>query len=316
MSHSHVESARRILAALGFPGAQVNDRSALVLLAILDMAPERRWSTATARLIGITPIMDWIARHYDKAYAPNTRETIRRQTMHQFVQAGLALYNPDQPDRAVNSPHAAYQVSPEALVLLQGFGSRHWPARLAAYQRRRMGLSQRYARDREQQKIPVEIAPNLTIRLSPGAHSLLIKAVIEEFAPRFVPGARLLYPGDTGSKLGYFDGDALARLGVRIDRHGKMPDAVFHHPERNWLILVEAATSHGPVDGKRHQELMALFAASTPGRVYVTAFPSRSVMARYVGKIAWETEVWLADAPSHLIHFNGDRFLGPYPAGP
>lgn len=315
MSESHLEQARRILAALGFPGAQVNDRSALVLLALLDMVPGRRWRDATAPLIGITPIMDWIARHYDKTYAPNTRETIRRQTMHQFVQTGLARYNPDHPDRAVNSPHAVYQVSPEALELLRSFGSRYWPARLVAYQRERLSLSRRYAHDREQQKIPVEIAPDLTIRPSPGMHSRLIKAVIEEFAPRFVPGARLLYAGDTGSKLGYFDADALAHLGVRIDRHGKMPDAVFHHPERNWLILVEAATSHGPMDGKRHQELMELFAAATPGRVYVTAFPSRSVLARYVGQISWETEVWLADAPSHLIHFNGDRFLGPYPAG-
>jgi hypothetical protein len=38
-------------------------------------------------------------------------------------------------------------------------------------------------------------------------------------------------------------------------------------------------------------------------------------MSRYLGEIAWETEVWVADAPSHLIHFNGERFLGPYDGG-
>lgn len=70
--------------------------------------------------------------------------------------------------------------------------------------------------------------------------------------------------------------------------------------------------NHGPVDGKRHEELMKLFATATAGLVYVTAFPSRGIMARYVSEIAWETEVWVADAPSHLIHFNGIRFLGPY----
>jgi hypothetical protein len=94
-----------------------------------------------------------------------------------------------------------------------------------------------------------------------------------------------------------------------------MPDVVLHYPDRNWLVLVESVTSHGPVDGKRHSELSRLFGGSTAGLVYVTAFPGRSVMGRYLGEVAWETEVWVADAPSHLIHFNGERFLGPYPAG-
>ena len=114
--------------------------------------------------------------------------------------------------------------------------------------------------------------------------------------------------------MGYFDRDLLRKLGVELDRHGKMPDVVLYYREKNWLLLVEAVTSHGPVDGKRHEELMQLFGGSESDLVYVTAFPSRSVMARYLSEIAWETEVWVADAPSHLIHFNGVRFLGPYPA--
>ena len=91
-----------------------------------------------------------------------------------------------------------------------------------------------------------------------------------------------------------------------------MADVVIYYPGKNWLILVEAVTSHGPVDGKRHDELKNLFANSSAGLVFVTAFPNRSLMARYLSEIAWETEVWTADAPSHLIHFNGVRFLGPY----
>ncbi|MGA9343090.1 MAG: BsuBI/PstI family type II restriction endonuclease, partial [Rhodanobacteraceae bacterium] len=91
-----------------------------------------------------------------------------------------------------------------------------------------------------------------------------------------------------------------------------MPDVAIYYSKRNWLLLVEAVTSHGAVDGKRHAELMKLFEGSSAGLVYVTAFPNRSVMARYLSEIAWETEVWVADAPSHLIHFNGARFLGPY----
>ncbi|MBI4740649.1 MAG: hypothetical protein HY777_03630 [Betaproteobacteria bacterium] len=90
------------------------------------------------------------------------------------------------------------------------------------------------------------------------------------------------------------------------------PDVVLHFTAKNWLLLVESVTSHGPVDGKRHAELAKLFAGSTAWLVYVTAFPNRAIMGRYLGEIAWETEVWVADAPSRLIHFNGVRFLGPY----
>ena len=161
--------------------------------------------------------------------------------------------------------------------------------------------------------IPVVIAPGKTIALSPGEHSELIRAIIEDFAPRFAPGSVLVYAGDTGDKWGFFDKVLLADLGVEVNAHGKMPDVVLHYTEKKWLLLVESVTSHGPVDGKRHAELAELFAGSKSGLVYVTAFPNRVIMGRYIGEIAWETEVWVADAPSHLIHFNGERFLGPYP---
>jgi hypothetical protein len=314
MSHEYIEFATDILRQLGFPRAQLNERSALVLLAILDMTPERKWNDAAKPLMGITPIMDWLSTHYDKKYAPNTRETVRRQTMHQFMQAGLVLYNPDDPSRPVNSPRAVYQVSPEALTLVRTYGSQMWGAQLAAYMSEQKGLAARYAQERDLQRVPVTIAEGKTIQISPGEHSLLIKAIIEEFAPRFVQGGTLIYAGDTGEKMGYFDRDLLHKLGVDVDSHGKMPDVVLYYPEKHWMLLVESVTSHGPVDGKRHEELMQLFAGSEPGLVYVTAFPSRSVMARYLSEIAWETEVWVADAPTHLIHFNGVRFLGPYPA--
>jgi hypothetical protein len=312
MTHPHIDEALQILADIGLPRAQRNERSALTLLALIDMRPRRAWKAATAPLIGITPIMDWIRQHYAKAYAPNTRETIRRQTMHQFVQANLALYNPDDPLRPVNSPRAVYQVSPDALALLRLYGTAAWEKALPRYLAHWQTLADRYARERAMNRIAVVIAGDKTIHLSPGEHSALIRAIIEEFAPRFSPGSVLIYAGDTGDKMGYFDPDRLRALGVIVDSHGKMPDVVLHYTKRNWLLLVESVTSHGPVDAKRHEELMQLFAGSTAGLVYVTAFPTRLMMARYLPAIAWETEVWVADAPTHLIHFNGVRFLGPY----
>ena len=314
MSHQNIDDALHILAKIGLPRAQLNGRSALTLLALIDLRPDRTWKTASAPLMGITPIMVWIRVHYGKTYAPNTRETIRRQTMHQFVQANLAIYNPDDPLRPVNSPHAVYQISPSALKLLRRYGSPRWDRALPRYLNQWSALADRYAKERAMNRIRVVIAAGTSIHLSPGKHSALIRGIIEEFAPRFAPGCVLIYAGDTGDKMGYFDIDRLRALGVTIDSHGKIPDVVLYYVERDWLLLVEAVTSHGPVNAKRHQELIQLFAGSIPGLVYVTAFPNRSTMARYLPEIAWETEVWVADAPSHLIHFNGVRFLGPYKA--
>ncbi len=310
--HKKIEEAMLILAELGFPRAQQNERSALCMLALLDLTPKKMWKRAASPLLGITPMMEFSREHYGKEYKPNTRETFRRQTMHQFVDAGLALYNPDDPARPVNSPKAVYQIEPEALALFKTHGTTAWGAKLKTYLSSRQTLAARYAKVREQACIPVRVAPGQEIQISPGEHSELIKAIIEDFGPRFVPGGILIYAGDTGDKWGYFDKALLAKLGVTVDSHGKMPDVVIYFPERNWLLLIESVTSHGPVDGKRHEELARLFAGSSAGLVYVTAFPSRSLMTRYLPDIAWETEVWVADAPSHLIHFNGTRFLGPY----
>ncbi|GFE98133.1 BsuBI/PstI family type II restriction endonuclease [Gluconobacter sp. Gdi] len=310
--NDYIIAARQIIISLGLPRAQQNERSALSLLALLNLTPGKSWAQAENPLVGITPIMDWARAHYGKDYAPNTRETFRRQTMHQFCDAGVALYNPDKPDRPVNSPKAVYQVEPATLKLLRSFGKVTWHDNLTAYLAERETLVAKYAKEREQNRIPVEIAPGKEITLSPGEHSELIRAIIEDFAPRFAPASVLVYAGDTGDKWGYFDAVLLAELGVDVDSHGKMPDVVLHFTEKNWLLLVESVTSHGPVDGKRHAELATLFAGSKAGLVYVTAFPNRAIMGRYLGEIAWETEVWVADAPSHLIHFNGVRFLGPY----
>jgi len=307
-----IKETRSILVKLGMPRQQLNDRSALCLLALVNLAPEKNWSQAESPLIGITPIMDWARKHYGKKYAPNTRETIRRQTMHQFVQAGIALYNPDLPDRAVNSPHAVYQIEPNCLALLRAYGAKRFDSHLKDFLKSRPTLTRRYAKDREMRMVPVKIAPGKQINLTPGEHSELIRDIVEQFAQRFVPGGDLVYVGDTGEKWGYFNESLLTSLGVAVDNHGKMPDVVIYYPDKDWLILAESVTSHGPVDSKRHEELAYLFRNSRPGLVYVSAFPDRRVMNKYLEAISWETEVWVADHPSHLIHFNGSRFLGPY----
>lgn len=283
-----------------------------MLLALLDLTPEKPWNDAAAPLCGITPMMEHMAAHYGKRYAPNTRETVRRQTVHQFVQGALILKNPDQPDRAVNSGKTTYQVHGFALDLLRVYGKQDWALALLRYQLRVEGLKERWEKARQRQRIPLVLPDGAELTLSPGGQNVLIAALVKDFCPMFTPGARVLYIGDADEKFAVFDRDYLEALGVVIEEHGKMPDLVVHHADRDWLVLIEAVTSHGPVDAKRHEELRHLFASSTAGLVFVTSFLDRRTLAKYVGDISWETEVWVAESPTHLIHFNGDRFLGPH----
>lgn len=158
---------------------------------------------------------------------------------------------------------------------------------------------------------PVRIPKGRELLLSPGKHNEVQKAVVEEFAPRFAPGAHLLYLGDTEKKNLLLDQDALARLGIAITAHDKLPDVILHDEKRKWLFFVEAVTSHGPVTPKRLIELQEMAEGAEAGLVFVTAFPDFAEFRKHIDAIAWETEVWMADRPDHMIHYNGDRFLGP-----
>jgi hypothetical protein len=305
--------ARDALHALDFDGPRSNERSALVLLALLDLTPTRPWAKADgSQRLRIVEIMQWLHDHYGKDYAPNSRETIRRQTLHQFVDAGLVLRNPDDLERPVNSDQTCYQVAPEGLALLRRFGTTRFERTISAYLTQAPSLRARYAMERQMRQIPVTLMDGQSITLTPGGQNTLIAQIIEEFCSRWTPSGKVLYVGDTGREDPVFDTLGLADLGVRLDKHGKLPDLAVHVPERNWLVLLEAASSHGPVDAKRHAELSKLFAHSTAGLIFVSCFPSRAEMRKYLADIAWETEAWCADNPDHLIHFNGERFLGPY----
>ena len=307
-----LKDALRVLSDLGMPRAQCNERTALCLLALVNITPTKRWSEAEAPLIGITPIMEWARENYDTDYAPNTRETFRRQSMHQFIEAGVCLYNPDKPERPVNSPKAVYQVEPHLFSVLKLVGTSGYKAALAEFQSKRQTLVEQYAMVRDMQLVPVKVKAGYSIALSPGNHSELIRDVVENFAPRYAPGGDLVYVGDTGDKHGLFDKELLSELGVVLDNHGKLPDVVIYMRDKNWLLLIESVTSHGPVESKRQIELARLFKGCAAGLVYVSAFPDRKTFLRYLDAIAWESEVWIADAPTHMIHFNGSRFLGPY----
>ncbi len=311
-ARKRIEEALAVLKEIGLPREQQNERSALTLLALLDIKPNTPWSKARAPLIGIAPMMNFFEEYYGKKYAPNTRESVRRQTVHQFLDAGIVVINPDDPSRATNSGKTVYQIEGGLLELLKTWGKPVWEKGIRTYLSSVETLKKRYAQEREMKRIPVEVAPGKAISLSPGGQNILVEKIIGEFCARFTPGGKVIYVGDTDQKFAYFDEGLLKSLGVQIESHGKMTDVVVYHNIKNWLVLIEAVTSHGPVNPKRRNELKKLFECSMAGLVFVTAFLDRHSMLRYLDEISWETEVWVAESPSHLIHFNGERFLGPY----
>ena len=307
-----VSQALEILVAVGVPKEQQNERSALTLLALADLRTRSAWNSATAPLRRITEMMDWMREHYRVSYAPNTRETIRRQTVHQFVQHGLLLENPDRPNRPINSPQWCYQLSTETLRLLRSFGTPRFSEELQRFLANPASQVLR-PRHRDLPKVDARLPDTRKVELSTGGQNSLIQAIVEEFVPRFVRRPEVLLLGDAANKDLVTDDLALAELGIAMPERGKAPDVLIHDRERDWLVVVEAVTSHGPIDQKRKNELTALFAGARPGLVFVSAFPDRKVFTRFQANIAWETEVWIAESPDHLIHFNGERFLGPYP---
>jgi hypothetical protein len=308
---SKIEDAQEILKALGLPAAQQNEMSALTLLALCGIKESGNWADADCQSLGVTKgIMNFVADAYKKNYAPNTRETFRRQVLHQFVQGRIADYNPDEPDLPVNSPKAHYAVSEVALSVIRRYGTNEWEAAVADFKGKVVTLTEAYEKERSMTLIPVTVKGE-EFKLSAGKHNEVQVTVIEQFAPRFASGAKVLYLGDTANKDLYVDKEGLAKIGIPITEHSKLPDIVIYDEPKEWLFLIEVVTSHGPVSPKRILELEDFLKDSEVGKIYVTAFPDKSEFRKHVTDIAWETEVWIADNPDHMIHFNGDKFIGP-----
>lgn len=308
-----IEQAQQILEAMGLPEAQRNEMSALTLLALCGLKKSTPWSEATAEKCGVSnEIMAFVNENYKKKtpYAPNTRKTFRRNVLHQFVQTAVARYNPDEPDLPVNSPKAHYRLSLEALEVVKAYGTSEWKEKVEEFIAQAGKLKEKYEKEREMLRTPLVINGQ-ELFLSPGEHNEVQAKVVNEFAARFVPGGKLLYIGDTEDKNLYVDRERLVALNLPITEHSKLPDIIIADDEKEWLFLIEVVTSHGPISPKRMVELEDFTENCKYGKVYVTAFPDAKEFRRHVADIAWETEVWLADVPDHMIHFNGDRFIGP-----
>lgn len=310
------EDALEILKCLGMPRQQLNERSSLTLLALAGLREPDRWSSTERPLLRILDIMKWMKEQYGKEYAPNSRETVRRQTIHQFEQARLIDRNPDAPERPTNSGETRYQSTGEAAKVLRLFGRPAFAKRCEQFIEEHGSLSASYERSRNLAMVPVKLPNGRRVKLSPGFHNELQKRIVEDFAARFAQGATLIYLGDTAKKRLIIASEVLRAINIPEMNHDKLPDVVLLDESREWLFLIECVTTHGPVSAKRHAELEAMLADCPMGRIYVTAFLDFKSFKRFAAQIVWESEVWIAEFPDHMIHFNGDRFLGPYPRRP
>ena len=249
-----IDEARDILEQLGLPPAQRNDISCLTLLALAGLSEDNAWSEASKPSRTIHQVLGFMKEVYGREYAENTREVVRRQVIHQFEQARLVDRNPDEPDLPTNSPRSHYGLTDEALNVLRLYHRSGWESELLSFRSRHGALLEVYQRRRRMREIPIRTSTSAEVRLSPGRHNRLQALVVSAFGPRFAPGSILLYLGDAARKFLHLDREKLDRLGIPFTEHDKLPDVVLYDEERNWLFLIEAVTSHGPMSPKRVEE--------------------------------------------------------------
>lgn len=301
-----IEEAKFILNAIGMPNSQQTDLCAFTLLALLNIDPDDEWNNSKNEWIRIHDIIQFILDKYQITYAENSRETFRKQAMHKFRDAAIIEDN----GKATNSPNYRYRITDEALTLFKSYNTKKWNERLEAFLNNHDTLIEMYSSKKEMKKMPVKINGQ-DFKFSTGKHNALQKAIIEEFAPRFAPNSECLYVGDTIEKDLVKNTDKLNNIGFDISVHDKMPDVVLYKSDKRWVYFIEAVTSVGPVSPSRIIEINKMTEKVSAGKIFVTAFPDFSTYKKFSEQLAWETEVWIADMPDHMIHLNGDKFVGP-----
>lgn len=301
-----IEETREFLQTIGMPKAQQADICCYVILAMAGIKPDMSWSEATNEWIRIHDIIQFVNTFYGMSYAENSRETFRKQALHRFRTAALIEDN----GKATNSPNYCYRITDETISLIRTFRTAEWNTELEKFKASHSTLIEKYTSKKRMEMMPVCINGE-KLKFSPGKHNALQRAIIEEFAPRFAPNCECLYVGDTIKKDLIKNSDKLARLGFAITNHDKMPDIVLYTPDKDWIYFIEAVTSVGPMNPQRIIEIESMTKNVSAGKVFVTAFPNFDTYKKFSDQLAWETEVWLSDMPDHMIHLNGDKFLGP-----
>jgi type II restriction enzyme len=247
--------------------------------------------------------------HYGEHISFGSYDDIRRNDLLLPVQAGIVLSSSAFDLQATNNPTRGYSLNPLFANLIRQYGQTQWNSALIAYKNQVKSLKEELERKRNREKIPVRLPSGINLELSFGAHNLLQKAIIEDFLPMFGMGAQVLYVGDTSDKYLYMDRETLKRINFFLLEHEELPDIVAYNHEKNLLFLIEAVHSAGPMSDIRVRKLAKQLEKCTAIPIYITSFMNKKEFRKWVTSIAWETEVWIADNPVHMIHFKGYKFL-------
>lgn len=299
-----VDALKEILNKVEFPEQMQTNICIYSILALANIKKTTPWKNATNEWLRVHDIISFANKNYYAGYAENSRETFRKKALHNFRNAAMVEDN----GVATNSPNYRWRITDEFLRVLRNIDNDN--NALLSFKKQHISLVDLYSSRRSIKKMPVKIN-GADYSFGPGKHNQLQKAIIEEFAPRFASNSECLYVGDTTDKDLVKDETKLQKLGFEITVHDKMPDVVLYREDKHWLYFIEAVTSVGPMDGKRLVELKAMTRNVSAGIIYVTAFLDFKTFKSFSDKLAWDTEVWIADMPDHMIHLNGDKFIGP-----
>lgn len=310
-----MEEALAILSSVGIPLANKTSRSlermAMAFMAVAGVT--KNWEEASdTRFLKTREVIQFINQNFEENMSPSSYDNIRRKDLKLLVVGDFILNRSDKPLAATNDPTRGYSLSKEFKELIQTYGTPAWEESLETFMSERPALDKLLARQRNLTKVPIKLPSGASIFFSSGKHNDLQKAIIEEFLPRYGYGCEVLYVGDTADKFLVIDEQRLKELNFFELLHEELPDIVAYSPQRNWLYLIEAVHSSGPISEVRLLELKKLTEHCKAELVFVTAFLTKSEFRTWAKEIAWETEVWIAENPDHLIHFNGDKFMGPY----
>lgn len=263
---------------------------------------------------GFTRTRDIIAfenEYLGEDISSGSYDDIRRQDLKLLVEAGIIVNSSSTEEQATNNPSRGYGLSTSFANLLHSFGSSRWEILLNEFRKETKSLKEELERRRDLQKVPVTLPNGKTIVLSYGEHNNLQKAIIEVFLPLFGFGAEVLYVGDTKDKFLHLEKAELEKIKFFTLEHEELPDVVAYSREKNLLYLIEAYHSTGEWDEIRVRKVKRKLEESgcTANIIFFTAFENKNIFKQKAKDIAWETEVWIADSPEHLVHFNGSKFL-------
>lgn len=316
-----INEALDIMESVGIPLTGKRHRAlesmALSFLAVAGVT--QSWKEAKGqnehRHLKTREIIKFINENFEENISPGSYDDVRRKHLKLLVLADLVLNSANNPSAAQNDPTRGYTLSSDFKSLIIFYGTDDWNIKLKLFKKNRPSLHEILQRKRDLPKVRITLPSGHILDFSQGGHNQLQREIIEEFLPRFGLGCSVLYVGDTTDKFLLREDDKLKELGFFELSHDSLPDIVAYNEEKNWLFLIEAFFTSGPMSEERILELKKSLNNCTADLIFITAFTSKSDFKKNISAVGWETEVWTADNPDHMVHFNGGKFFGPYNSG-